>query len=586
MSVRISPSATKGRLRKTAVVSTAARPKGEASALADSDQSRGTVSGVREADPVVEKALAAVRAKAEALGVELSGKLWVKPPRGNGSRYEVHAGKPKLGSITREEMIRCEVDDLFLLHRSVLLDIVAPRPEGVTWAEWSGSIRAIQWALGQMMDLAIDEVRLAERGTGSRAGKAANSIAYNVMTCDEEQDKLRAEAAKQLARMPNSARWRERSEFSISGATLSCASQRLLTQYTRWRAGEIGYPSWSGPNGAVFVRADAITFTDGEFTDKEGQKRPTFVCSMRIAGGNNPRHECSVRPNGDSARATLRRIIDGEYKHGDATLHWNDRKSRWQMQLSYTMPRQVPQHVREGVALAVCRNIDDLLFCMDNAGTSTFGDKVELRGMGLRIIAAKQAFARRKGELHTALNAQGRGARGHGKKRFFRVTTRLRDKEARTMDSLLKQLASHVRRAAQHVHAGVVVIEDVSDAWHPHSGDKRFERLLSRMPWVEAMTILQHELDEHGIRLCKVKVDRNAEPKCPACGTAATIVEGRTLDCPNEACGLLLGRGSVALAWQMFNDAGIAVDPTLARKESYRTRALRKKQAAALVAAE
>ncbi len=560
-----------------------ARPKGEAKALANHDQRRGAVSGVLGADPIVEKMLAAVAARATELGVELRGRLWVKPPKKKGAVYEVLAGRVKLGHLSQTQIAQCDVADLFLLHRSVLLEISVPRcgaghddgTQSVTWADWSGPLRATQWALGRLMEVAIDELRLAARlppKINPATGKPydTRTRAYHVIASPAEQDKLRAEAAQAYART-HSEMWHARSTFLLGGGAASAAADRVLVQYKRWMQGEIGYPSWAGPNGALYVRGQEFDLTAGTYTTPEGEIRQTLVCRMNILGKSQ---FCAVRTPGYNAETIVRHIIAGDYACGGATLSWNDHKRRWQIQLSYTMPRAALKPEASNGCLAVRRSVDDLLYVMDGRGDDTWEGKVDLRGMGLKIITVRQQFSARKGDLHTALNAQGKNARGHGKKRFFRLVTRLRDKEARVIDSLLKQLASHIRRAATASNAALVLIEDYSTPWHPRSGDPRFVKLLSRMPWAQAEHALRCELEEHGIRLQAVSSIK--DDTCPACGGATTLVDGRYMDC--GGCGMFIGRVKAA-AWHMFNAAGVSVDPTLARRASYATRALRAKQA-------
>ena len=312
---------------------------------------------------------------------------------------------------------------------------------------------------------------------------------------------------------------------------------------------------------------------EGVYTDDEGAERPTFVCRFKVSAGRgeDKTHECAVRPNGDSARTIVRRIAKGEYEHGDATLLWNERKKRWQFQLSYTMPRQEAKAQGAGT-LAVRRSVQDMLFVMNNEG-DTFGD---CKGMGLKILDLRRQFNRRKSEIKSTLNLQGKGARGHGKKRFFRLYTRVQDLEARSMDTRLKQLASIIRRKAEESNARVVLVEDFSTPWTPTGPDTAFVRILKRMPWAAAEGILKTELEEHGIQFKKIAQAHNWHV-CPACGAETKLVDDFYVDCPE--CGIFCSKHIIA-TWNMFKIAGLDVTALAEtkRKASFATRASREKK--------
>jgi transposase len=140
---------------------------------------------------------------------------------------------------------------------------------------------------------------------------------------------------------------------------------------------------------------------------------------------------------------------------------------------------------------------------------------------------------------------------------------------------MLKQLASSICHAAQEANAKVVFIEDITLPWNPTGGDPSFVKMVKRMPWSDAETILRHELDEHGIRLQKVAQAHDVS-KCPSCG-AATKITDDYVDC--SGCGILCDRQIIA-TWNMFLASGVPVTDLVEtkRKASFITRAMRKKE--------
>lgn len=557
------------------------RPKGEADALANLDrEGRGADLNIRRGgDPVIERALEVTARRAAALGLELGGQLWAKPGRKGGC--EVHAGRPKLGFLTQEQLVAGDVEPLFMLHRAVWLDVVAP--SGLTWPEWSAPLFAAQWALGQLMDAALDDLRLAlsagwhpfkaghkktecvECGRTTESHVPLQTMAYRGVTNKARQDGLRADASRRFAKSKATS-WRARSEFSLSGGTTACAGNIVHTFFGRWRNGEIGYPSWSGPNSAIYVRNETLKLG---IIEVDGEEQ--IECVLKVLADGVERR-CIVSPKGHSAETQVRRILKGEYAHGNACLVWDERKRRWRVSLSYTMPRQPTKIVGPRV-LAVRRSVTNLLFVMDSAGQTNHRT---LRGAGLKILGLKQQFTRRKSDQRSMLNAQGGGAHGHGRKRFFRLYQRLKDKEARAIDSNLKQLASHIRRAAQddETRASLVLLERFTgDVWEPTGSDPRFVKLVKRMPWAKVENLLKLELEEHGIRL--KFVEHAKLDACPACGSAIEFKD-ENVECVSLECGLFVQR-EMAATWALFNAAGVKVEPELPRKAGYIARALRER---------
>lgn len=571
-----------GNSTPTGVTGSLREPHGEAKALANPGQKvrRGAVSGVLEPDPLIERAMQAVIQRAGELGVELEGRVWIKS-KGQGDKitkagvhrrlsYDVHCGRPKLGTLSHDQLVRADVESLFKLHRVLWLHVVAP-PENVSWPEWSGPLFAIRWALGSLMDASIDTLRLAER---SGNDKALLTLAYQAIVDKEEQGKLRDKALKDFKRT-GSASDKAKSEFSISGATASCASNVVYTGYKRYLDGEIGYPSWTGPRSAIYIRADSISLREESYLNKDSEEDVHYVASFKVVGGTGTTHECVVRVNGDSDRATLKRILKGEHKPGEAKLMWDEKRKRWQISLSYAMARVPPKAGEKDAGfLAVRRSVQDMLFIMNNKGERF----PEAQFIGLRIIELRKQFTRRKSEAKRGLNLQGKGARGHGRGRFFRRYKMAQDQEVNAIDTSLKQLASSIRKAAEASNAKVVFLEDFGVQWSPSGGDERFVRLLKRMPWAKAEEILRHELEEHGIRIKRMAQAHNVS-ECPVCGSKTKVVDD-SVDC--ESCKLLCHRHIVAV-WNMLKAAG--VDTTqledLKRKVSYVTRALRRRQVAA-----
>jgi len=533
-------------MEETVAHKATARPHGEASSarLLRPDAAGGADSAGRPVDPMTVRVIETVVLKAAELGVELDGRVWV---RSKGKQHEVHAGRPKIGTLTHDQFVRADVESLFLLHRSIWLDVVAI-DKSTTWAEWAASLRAAQWALGHLMDAALDEARLAVH-----AGHEGSieTLVYRVLTNGDRQNALR-ELAKAEHKRTGGTGAEARSQFSIGGGVCSAAQRVLMTSFDRWKKGEIGYPSWRGPGGSIPIReAELKLWQDGD----------DARCSMTVLAGYGHAHRCIVAAKGDSARAQLRKILAGEYKHGGAKLVWDERKRRWRLSVAYTMPRPKPAECGDRT-LVVRRSVEDMLFVMSEDGVVP--SRV-MRGIGYKIIHLRKQYLARRRKVRTEIDAQGRGARGHGKHRFLRRLLRMGDDEKVAVDTRLGQLASAVRRAAKEVRARRVIVEDLTLSWEPSGSDRDFVKMLKRMPWAKALDKLRLELEEHGIRMEKT-ARAHTTSECPAGrmadeGSTHTVGrDGRYVDC---SCGLYCSIHMVA-GWHMLVDAGVDCTELLA----------------------
>jgi len=499
-------------------------------------------------DPIIARAIQAIQDKAEQFGVTLEGRVSISP---NNRIWKVRQGRATLGRMTQDQLTRCDVDHLFVIRRAVWVDVVKPAGD-TPWPEWSQPLFALQWALGQLKDAALDELRLSAH-TGENEVPLA-TLAYRTIQSETQQQRLRQDA---LRRGRNSRTWADRATFSVGGATASCAGQAVHSAFQRWQRGEIGYPSWSGPKSSIPLRAAETSLT---CLDED------IVLRFNATG---TRQECLVRAKGWSAQKTIEKIIKGTCLKGDANLVWDEKKRRWRVSISYSMPRKQPA---EGANyLAVRRNVHDMLFVMDSKGKTYKA----CQGIGLKIIHVRSHFLRRKSEIRATLNFQGQGARGHGKKRFYRSYTKCSDKEANAIDTMLKQLASSIRKAAESAGASSVLLEDFALPWTPEAGDPRFVRLLRRMPWTKAETLLRRELEEHGIRLVTMAQAHNTTT-CPACGADLRQVDARHVEC--DSCQLLCTRAIVA-TWNMFLAAEVPVEELaeVKRKASFIGREIRRR---------
>lgn len=516
----------------------------------------------------------------------------------------------KLGLLTFDELSRKDtdaIDRMFWLRRVIWVDVAAPIGD-VKWADFAAPLRAAGWALGKLQNAAVDECRLTDRKAvkGEDGGKRVplDTLAYRVVTSEEELKRLHDEADAEVKRLEKALKpleqlekqkaltnpakqrkeaiealllqWRTKRDFMLSGAVASCASRSVVTLYKRWKKGEIGYPSFSSET--IPLRADSFKLGYREHTSKDGKTEKRYMVEFRVGGRGFDRQQAWIAPKGGSAWDAVRRIYAGEYLVADGKLRWDERKRRWRMAITYSMPRKPVKPVADGKALVVRRSARDVLYVMDSSGKE-FG---ECKGVGSRLISRKRQMLRRRSEVRSALQSRGSGSRNRGRRNRKRHYGYLNDLEARIVDTSLKQLASAIRKACRRSGAEIVYLEDfahasVAPALLKHE-DEFFVKLFERMPWRRAEDVLRAELEEHGIRLVSI-VNAHDVSSCPACDSDNVEVdEQRRFRC--YGCNEVMVHAHYIAGWNMFRSAGLDTKALaeVARKGIYMTRAAQRRE--------
>ncbi len=343
----------------------------------------------------------------------------------------------------------------------------------------------------------------------------------------------------------------------VGSAIIVAATRRAADQFARWRkSGQLDKaPPW--PKSVGFDLDDQGINVQRLGEGKNLRRR--IVASIRILGmdqGKRPvQPVLRVTPRGGSAWATMRRLfLDPERFKMRSARVVNDR-GKWLLKLSYTMPR--PGGAGGSGALVVRRGMGRFLISQGSDG------RVPLLydgGKGSGIIAIKRQMHARRCVAREHLQHQGKGARGHGRARFWRIMTRLDNAEARYVKTWCQQQAAKVVRAAKSMGYAEIIVEDFAGSSPPVHPDPFVQKLLRRFPFAMLRESIEWAAKKAGIPTRAQALDYDPH-LCPECN-AELVRRERNGWCACE-CGFAAWEDTV-VCWHHLKSAG--VETTLKKK--------------------
>lgn len=177
-----------------------------------------------------------------------------------------------------------------------------------------------------------------------------------------------------------------------------------------------------------------------------------------------------------------------------------------------------------------------------------------------KFLDLKYSYDKLRSERARHLNFVGKGARGHGKKRFRLSLEVVEGREADRIKTWMEQQASHIARYAQAIGA-IVGIDDMVSV--PKAPDRRIERALRRFPWCTFRDKIIWACNKLGV---PTKVMKHTGAKdCPMCGEKDCLRDAQMRRGQPDAwcskCGMIAPK-ILLRAWRLFRVL-LANDPEL-----------------------
>jgi hypothetical protein len=354
-----------------------------------------------------------------------------------------------------------------------------------------------------------------------------------------------------------------------SSNIVATASRDYSTRYNNWesRNSQDKSPPWPKVTGFP-VKTDCFSI---EIITPEAYRKlcPTaprelpkeiVMLSLRVLAGAKkgqrvPPLVARVQVRGSSDWATLKRCIGGVkgYKTTQGRVVLDEGK--WVFKLGFKKPRPEPSKTK--TALIVTPALNDLAMIYSHEGDYLRG---KYKGAGEVLpkgidssgfIHLKKKYDSMRSARARHLNFVGKGARGHGKKRFRQSLEVVEGQEADRIKTWMEQQASHIARYAKSIGA-IVGIDDMDSV--PDAPDRKIERLLRRFPWCTFRDKIVWACKKHGVPPKVIK--HSGVRDCPMCGGEKTLYDSHSIDgrpqmCCKTGCGCIAPK-VLFRAWRLF----------------------------------
>ena len=266
-----------------------------------------------------------------------------------------------------------------------------------------------------------------------------------------------------------------------------------------------------------------VKLEDGEYVEKKGYKVIFKVCNK------TGWQEGSLRIKGGKDFATLNLYLRGEASRRNARLFYDKALNKWVISMTFGIPRKPPKE--GGISAALRVGVTDFLFLLDENGRTHRIDRYHkaLHELGSSdafnkrdgVIARKLQFKQAKTEAGRDLSTQGKGARGHGKARFYRLYRRQADKERNYFNTWKGQMGAAVRRVCRKHNITTLYVGQMTTAVPQYILDdympEQVAWLIKRFPFAGLREAAVRATEKDGIAVVVTSDDRDCDT-CPACG--------------------------------------------------------------------
>jgi putative transposase len=235
-----------------------------------------------------------------------------------------------------------------------------------------------------------------------------------------------------------------------------------------------------------------------------------YVVTATLKSGAVPKEERRVsfilntKKLKSSQRAILDAILSKEYKSGEATLGWHDRKRTWFINITYEPPKKEAVLDPERI-IGVDFGINNAFFC------AVSDNPKRLQADGWEI----EQFRKRIRKRRTSIQQQGKfsGRKGKGRNNMLAPVLKLGAKERKFRDSKYHHFSKAIVGFAVTNNAGTIQLKDLSSL----KKTKQKNPLLKDWALADLETKVKYKAEEYSIKIIEVNPQYTSQ-RCYACG--------------------------------------------------------------------
>lgn len=260
-------------------------------------------------------------------------------------------------------------------------------------------------------------------------------------------------------------------------------------------------------------------FISISFFSKEGLKKYNFKIGHKII--------FKVDNLGGHEKATLRKIINGEYEQGSAQIHITN-KGKVELIVSYKFTKTFEENFLNkdktlGIDLGINKVAVMSVFNSSSNSYDYFSWKTNVIDGG-ELIAFRQKYYNLRKELSVASKYSGKGRCGHGYKTKMKNVNTVRNKVANFAETYNHKISDYIVKFAIKHKCGKIQMEDLTGVTSPAR-----ELFLKQWSYYDLQQKIEYKAKENNIEVIKVNPAYTSK-RCNKCG--CILDENR--DCKNN----------------------------------------------------
>ena len=249
---------------------------------------------------------------------------------------------------------------------------------------------------------------------------------------------------------------------------------------------------------------------DGQAYEFSKDEINRYVFTGTLKSGKAPKEERRVTfiLNTKKLRAAQKSILDNiiskEYRRGEATIGFNERKRKWFLNITYEPPKK-DLKLNPDRIIGVDFGINSAFFCaVSDSPKRLSADGWEIENFRKKI-RKRRISIQRQGKFSSR--------KGRGRNNILDPVTKLSEKERRFRDTRYHHFSKAIVEFAVANEAGTIQVEELSSL----KSLKQEKAILRDWALGDLQTKLKYKAEEHGITIVEVN-PRHTSKRCSACG--------------------------------------------------------------------
>lgn len=241
---------------------------------------------------------------------------------------------------------------------------------------------------------------------------------------------------------------------------------------------------------------------------------------------NVGRFEFQIDKLDGNKKATINKIINGEYKQGSAQISVS-KKGKIELIISYSFEKEeVPVLDNNrilGIDLGITNVATMSVYDSIKDEYDYFSWKTNVIS-GKELIAFRQKYYNLRRDMSIASKVAGKGRCGHGYKARMKPVDKIRNKIANFSDTYNHKISKYIVEFAVKNNCGVIQMEDLSGA----TADTN-NKMLKDWSYYDLQQKIEYKAKEQGIEVKKVN-PKYTSKRCNKCG----CIHEDNRDCKNS----------------------------------------------------